>query len=96
MPGMTRRWQEEKQQLASASKVKEELEKARFDLEQAQRKGLALGIPAAWMAFEQAQRADGVGVGGVFRLFKRHGDMTLRGQIINFIRLNFLNCVNQA
>ena len=37
--GMTRRWQEEKEQLASASKVKEELEKARFDLEQAQRKG---------------------------------------------------------
>ena len=37
--GMTRRWQEEKAQLASASKVKEELEKARFDLEQAQRKG---------------------------------------------------------
>ncbi|MCA3554465.1 ATP-dependent chaperone ClpB [Aestuariivirga sp.] len=36
---MTRRWQEEKAQLASASKVKEELEKARFDLEQAQRKG---------------------------------------------------------
>ena len=27
-------------------------------LEQAQRKGLALGIPAAWMAFEQAQRAE--------------------------------------
>jgi ATP-dependent Clp protease ATP-binding subunit ClpB len=37
--GMTRRWQEEKQQLASASFVKRELEEARFDLEQAQRKG---------------------------------------------------------
>jgi ATP-dependent Clp protease ATP-binding subunit ClpB len=37
--GMTRRWQEEKEQLASASRVKEELEKARFELEQAQRKG---------------------------------------------------------
>jgi ATP-dependent Clp protease ATP-binding subunit ClpB len=36
---MTRRWQEEKEQLASASKVKEELEKARFELGQAQRKG---------------------------------------------------------
>jgi ATP-dependent Clp protease ATP-binding subunit ClpB len=36
---MTRRWQEEKEQLASASKVKEELEKARFELDQAQRKG---------------------------------------------------------
>lgn len=30
-------------------------------LEQAQRKGLALGIPAAWMAFEQAQRAETTG-----------------------------------
>jgi ATP-dependent Clp protease ATP-binding subunit ClpB len=36
---MTRRWQAEKEQLASASKVKEELEKARFELDQAQRKG---------------------------------------------------------
>jgi len=36
---MTRRWQEEKDKLASASKVKEELEKARFELDQAQRKG---------------------------------------------------------
>jgi ATP-dependent Clp protease ATP-binding subunit ClpB len=36
---MTRRWQEEKEQLASASKLKEELEKARFELDQAQRKG---------------------------------------------------------
>ncbi len=36
---LTRRWQEEKEQLASASKVKEELEKARFELDQAQRKG---------------------------------------------------------
>ena len=36
---MTRRWQDEKEQLASASKVKEELEKARFELDQAQRKG---------------------------------------------------------
>jgi ATP-dependent Clp protease ATP-binding subunit ClpB len=35
----TRRWQEEKEKLASASKVKEELEKARFELDQAQRKG---------------------------------------------------------
>jgi len=36
---LTRRWQEEKEKLASASKVKEELEKARFELDQAQRKG---------------------------------------------------------
>ena len=35
----TRRWQEEKEKLASASKVKEELEKARNQLDQAQRKG---------------------------------------------------------
>ncbi len=36
---MTRRWQSEKEKLASASKVKEELEKARHQLDQAQRKG---------------------------------------------------------
>jgi ATP-dependent Clp protease ATP-binding subunit ClpB len=36
---LTRRWQEEKEKLASSSKVKEELEKARFELDQAQRKG---------------------------------------------------------
>ncbi len=35
----TRRWQEEKEKLASASKLKEELEKARLQLDQAQRKG---------------------------------------------------------
>jgi ATP-dependent Clp protease ATP-binding subunit ClpB len=36
---MTRNWQAEKEKLASASKVKEELEAARRDLEMAQRKG---------------------------------------------------------
>jgi ATP-dependent Clp protease ATP-binding subunit ClpB len=36
---LTRRWQDEKEKLASSSKIKEELEKARFELEQAQRKG---------------------------------------------------------
>ncbi len=36
---LTRRWQEEKEQLASASKVKQELEDARLHLDQAQRKG---------------------------------------------------------
>ncbi len=35
----TRRWQDEKEKLASASKLKEELEKARLQLDQAQRKG---------------------------------------------------------
>jgi ATP-dependent Clp protease ATP-binding subunit ClpB len=37
--GMTRNWQAEKEKLASASKLKEELETARRDLELAQRKG---------------------------------------------------------
>ncbi len=37
--GMTRNWQAEKEKLASASKLKEELETARRDLEIAQRKG---------------------------------------------------------
>jgi ATP-dependent Clp protease ATP-binding subunit ClpB len=36
---LTRAWQAEKEKLASASKLKEELEKARFELDQAQRKG---------------------------------------------------------
>jgi ATP-dependent Clp protease ATP-binding subunit ClpB len=36
---MTRNWQAEKEKLASASKLKEELETARYDLETAQRKG---------------------------------------------------------
>jgi ATP-dependent Clp protease ATP-binding subunit ClpB len=36
---LTRRWQEEKAKLASASEVKKELETARFELDQAQRKG---------------------------------------------------------
>ncbi len=37
--GITRRWQEEKDKLAASSKVKEELDQARAQLEQAQRKG---------------------------------------------------------
>ena len=36
---LTARWQAEKQKLASAQKLKEELERARFELEQAQRRG---------------------------------------------------------
>ena len=36
---LTNRWQAEKQKLGSAQKIKEELEKARVDLDQAQRKG---------------------------------------------------------
>ena len=36
---ITRRWQEEKDKLAASSKVKEELDQARMQLEQAQRKG---------------------------------------------------------
>jgi ATP-dependent Clp protease ATP-binding subunit ClpB len=37
--GFTRRWQEEKDKLAASSKVKEELDHARVQLDQAQRKG---------------------------------------------------------
>jgi ATP-dependent Clp protease ATP-binding subunit ClpB len=36
---LTARWQAEKQKLASAQKLKEELERARYELEQAQRRG---------------------------------------------------------
>ena len=37
--GITRRWQEEKDKLAASSKIKEELDQIRAQLEQAQRKG---------------------------------------------------------
>jgi ATP-dependent Clp protease ATP-binding subunit ClpB len=63
----TRKWQEEKEKLASASKVKEELEKARFELDQAQRKGdfarageLAYSsIPALEKKLKDAEAAGG-------------------------------------
>ncbi|MDX2265259.1 MAG: ATP-dependent chaperone ClpB [Hyphomicrobiales bacterium] len=62
------RWQEEKQKLSSAQKLKEELDGARIELEQAQRKGdlarageLAYGrIPELEKKLKAAEAGDGV------------------------------------
>jgi ATP-dependent Clp protease ATP-binding subunit ClpB len=64
---MTRNWQAEKEKLASASKIKEELEQARHDLELAQRKGdfakageLAYAkIPGLEKKLKEAEAQDG-------------------------------------
>lgn len=40
---------------------------------------------------KQAQSSDGVGVGSVFRHFKRHFHMALCRKIVDFIRLQLLN-----
>ena len=45
---------------------------------------------------EQAQRADGIGVGGVFRLLERHHDVALGGEVVDLIRLNLLDHPQQA
>jgi ATP-dependent Clp protease ATP-binding subunit ClpB len=63
----TRKWQAEKEKLASASKLKEELEKARLQLDQAQRKGdfakageLAYSvIPGLEKKLQDAEQAEG-------------------------------------
>ncbi len=64
---LTRRWQAEKQRLAGATKLKEELDQARTQLEAAQRDGdlarageLAYGIiPDLEMSIKQAEQPDG-------------------------------------
>ena len=64
---LTARWRAEKEKLASAQKLKEELERARFELEQAQRRGdwtkageLAYGrIPELEKKLKDAEAAEG-------------------------------------
>ena len=46
--------------------------------------------------FQNAQCAQCVGVGGVFRLFERDRHMALRRQVVDFIRLHLLDDVHQA
>jgi hypothetical protein len=46
--------------------------------------------------FENSQRTQRVGIGGIFRLFERDGHMALRSQIVNLVRLNFLHDPDQA
>ncbi len=76
--GLTRRWQEEKEKLAGAQKLKEQLDASRLELEQAQRRGdlarageLAYGlIPDLEAKLKQPRgdrgqrRGDGAGGGG--------------------------------
>ncbi|WP_414832734.1 ATP-dependent chaperone ClpB [Afifella sp. YEN Y35] len=75
---LTQRWQAEKEKLAGASKLKEELDQARFDLEQAQRRGdlakageLAYGvIPQLEKKLKEAEKreaqaSNGEGGGGL-------------------------------
>ena len=46
--------------------------------------------------FEDAQRAEGVGVGGVFGFFEADGDMALRGEVVDFVGLHLLDDADQA
>ena len=52
--------------------------------------------PANANGFQQAQRANAVGVGGVLGLFEAHRHMALGGQVVDFIGLHLLDDANQA
>jgi hypothetical protein len=47
-------------------------------------------------AFQQAQGAQGIGVGSVFRGFKGHGHMALGCQVVDLIRLDLLENTDQV
>ena len=57
--------------------------------------GLALQAENA-DAFEQAQRAKGVGVGGVFGGLERDLDVALRGEVVDFVGLGMLENADQV
>jgi len=46
--------------------------------------------------FEDAQRAERVGIRGVFRFFERDRDVALGRQIVDLVRLHFLDDPDQA
>ena len=46
--------------------------------------------------FEQAQRAQAVHVGGVFRAFKANSYVALRTQVVDLVRLGFLHDADQV
>ncbi len=46
--------------------------------------------------FEDAQRADAVGVGGVFRFLEAHGHVRLSGQVVDLVGLHRLDDAHQA
>jgi hypothetical protein len=45
---------------------------------------------------KQAKRSDGVDIGGVFGSLEAHGNVALRAQIVDFVRLDFLNDARQV
>ena len=46
--------------------------------------------------FQNTQRADTVGIGGVFGLLKTHRNVALGGQVVDFVRLHLLDDTDQA
>ncbi len=46
--------------------------------------------------FEDAQRAQGVGIGSVFGFFEADGDVALGGEVINLVGLDFLNDADEV
>ena len=46
--------------------------------------------------FQQAQRAERVGVGGVFRRLEAHLHMALGGEIVDLVGLGFLHEADQV
>ena len=46
--------------------------------------------------FQDAQGTEAVGVGGVFRRFKRNGHMAHRGEVIDLVWLHLLDDTNQV
>ena len=46
--------------------------------------------------FEDAQSAEGVGVGGVFGFLKGNGHMALRGEVVDLVGLDLLDDADQA
>ena len=45
---------------------------------------------------EQAQRAERVGIGGVFRRLERHLHVALRGEIVDLVGLRLLHDADQV
>ena len=45
---------------------------------------------------EHSQRSHRVDVGRVFRALERHGDVTLRAEVVDLVRLNFLEDARQV
>ena len=46
--------------------------------------------------FEDTQCAQAIGVGGVFGFFETDGNVALRGEVVDFVGLNFLNDADEA